>query len=51
MGGEILEQVALKGCGRPIPATNQGQVRQGFEETDLVEGVSGHGRGLGEDDL
>lgn len=59
MGGETLEHVAQKVGGCPIPAANQGHVRQEesaqnqdlFEETHLLEDISGHGRGLGVDDF
>ncbi|GAB0186321.1 hypothetical protein GRJ2_001097400 [Grus japonensis] len=43
--GEVLEQVAQKGCGCPIPGSVQGQVGWGFGQPGLVEGVSAHGRG------
>lgn len=46
VGGETLEQVAQKGVGCPRAAANQDQFRQGCEETDPVEGVSGHCREL-----
>ena len=46
-GGEALEQVAKWSCGYPLPGTVQGQVGWGFEQPDLVEDVSAHGRGGG----
>ena len=35
----------------PIPGRVQGQVGQGFDQPDLVEGVPAHCRGVGLDDL
>ena len=46
-GGEALEQVAQRSCGCPLPGSVQGQVGWGFGELDVVEGVPGHGRGVG----
>ena len=50
-GGETLEQVAQRGCTRPIPGNIQGQVGQGSEQPDLVADVPAHCRGVGLDDL
>jgi len=46
-GGEALAQVAQRSCGCPLPGSVQGQVRRGFEQLGLVEGVPAHGRGVG----
>jgi len=46
-GGEALAQVAQRCCGCPLLGSVQGQVGWGFEQPGLVEGVPGHGRGLG----
>ena len=44
--GEALAQVAQRSCGCPISGSVQGQVVQGLEQPDLVEGVPARGRGL-----
>jgi len=44
-GGEALAQVAQRSCGCPLAGSVQGQVRWGFEQPGLVEGVPAHGRG------
>jgi len=46
-GGEARAQVAQSSCGCPLPGIVQGQVRWGFEQPGLVEGVPAHGRGIG----
>lgn len=51
VGDEMLEPVAQKGGGCHIPAASQDQVRQGFAEIGLVQGVSGHSRGFGVGDF
>ena len=48
-GGEALEQVVWKRCGRPILGEVQGQVGWGSEHPDLAADV--HCRGFGLDDL
>jgi len=50
-GGEALAQVAQRSCGCPLPGSVRGQAGWGFEQPGLVEGVPGHGRGLGLDEL
>ena len=50
-GGEVLEQVAQRGCGCPLPGSVQDQVGWGFEQPGLVEGIPAHGSGVGLDDL
>ena len=47
----MLDQVAHRSCGGPIPGSVQGQVRWGFEQPHVVEDVPAHGRGVGLDDL
>jgi len=51
--GEIFSAglVAQRGSGGPIPGNNQGQVGWGSEQSDLVEDVPAHCRGVGLDDL
>ena len=44
---EALAQVGQGSCGCPIPGSVQGQAGWGLEEPDLVEGVPGHGTGVG----
>ena len=46
-GNMALEQVAQRSCGCPIPVSVQGQVRWGFEQPGLVEGVPANARGGG----
>jgi len=46
-GGEALEHVAQRNCEYPFPGSVQGQVGWGFEQSDLMEGVPAHGRGVG----
>jgi len=46
-----VEQIAQRGSGGPIPGDIQGQVRQGSEQSGLVEDVPAHCRGIGLDDL
>lgn len=46
-----FQQVAQKSWGCPIPASVQGQVGQGFEESDLVKDIAAHARGIAVDDL
>jgi len=47
----VLEQVAQRGCGCPIPGGVQGQVGWGSEQPGLVLGMEvggpAHGRGVG----
>jgi len=50
-GGEVLEQVAQRSCGCPIPGSVQGQAGWSFEQPSLVEAVPANGRGLEVDDL
>jgi len=45
-GGETLQQVAQGSCGCPIIVSVQGQVGQGFQQSDLVKDVPAHGRGV-----
>lgn len=48
---EVLEQVAWKSSGCPISGSVHGRVGWVFEQTDLVEGVPAHDRGLELGDL
>jgi len=41
----------LRGSGGPIPGNIQGWFGWGSEQSDLVEDVPAHGRGVGLDDL
>ena len=50
-GGETLEQVAQRGGRCPMPGNIQGQVGRGSKQTDLVEDVPAHCRGVGLDDV
>jgi len=50
-GGEILEKVAQRGSGGPIPGNIQGQVGWGSEQPDLIEDIPAHCGGVGLDDL
>ena len=50
-GGEALAQIAQRGGQCSIPGNIQGQVGQGSEQPDLVEGVPARCRGVGLDDL
>ncbi|KAK4815439.1 hypothetical protein QYF61_002828 [Mycteria americana] len=43
----MLEQVAQRSCGCPVPGRVQGPVGLGFEQPDLVEDIPAHRRGLG----
>jgi len=43
----MLEWVAQRGSGGPIPGNIPGQVGWGSEQPGLVEGVPAHGRGAG----
>ena len=45
------EQVSQRGGRCPIPGNIQGQLGMGSEQSDLVEDVPGHFRGLELDDL
>lgn len=47
-GGEMLADVTQRGSGCPIPANMEGQVGQ---DSDLVEDVPAHCRGVGLNDL
>ena len=51
VSGEILEQVAQRGCGCPLPGSIQGQAGQGREQPGLVGVVPAYSRGLELDDL
>jgi len=42
-----MEHVAQRSCGCPLPGSVQAQAEQGFEQPGLVEGVPGHGSGVG----
>ena len=44
-GGEVLEQVAQRGCGCCIPGGIQDQVVWDPEQPDLVVGNPDHGMG------
>lgn len=44
-GGEALEQALQKSSGHCIPGIIQGQVKWGFEQSSLIEGVPAHGKG------
>jgi len=46
-GGEALEQVAQRSCGYLLLGSVQGQVRWGFEQPGLTEGVTSHGSRVG----
>lgn len=50
-GGEAPEQVAQRDNRCPMPGNIEGQVGQGSEQTDLVEGVPAHRRWVGLDEL
>ena len=41
----VMRQVSQRSGGCPVPGSVQGQVGQGFDQLDLVEGVPAHGRG------
>jgi len=43
----MVEQVAQRSWGCPLPGSVQGQVGRGFEQPGPVEGVPAHGRGVG----
>jgi len=43
----VVELVAQRSCGCPLPGSVQGQVGWGFEQPGLVEDVPAHGRGVG----
>ena len=45
-GGETLGQVAQQGCGCPLPASIEGQVGCGFEQSFLLGRVSTYSRGV-----
>ena len=47
----MLEQIAQRGSGGPIPGNTQGQVGWGSEQSGLVKDVPAHCRGIGLDDL
>ena len=46
-GGETLEQVAQRGCGRPLPGSIQGQAEWGSDQSGLEGGVPAYSRGVG----
>ena len=46
MDGEILAQVAQRGCGCPLPGGVQGQAGWVCEQPGLVGGVPAYSRGL-----
>jgi len=45
-GHDVLDQVALRGCGCPIPGGIQGQAGCGSGQPGLVVGDPAHSRGL-----
>jgi len=47
----MLEQVAQRSSGCPIPGVVQGQVGWGSEQHDVVKDVPAHSRGVGLDGL
>jgi len=49
--GEILEKIAQRGIGGPIPGTIPGQAGWRSEQPGLVEDVPACCRGVGLDDL
>ncbi|GAB0191433.1 cAMP-dependent protein kinase inhibitor alpha [Grus japonensis] len=44
---DLVDKVAQRSCGCPIPGSVQAQTGWGFEQPGLVEGVPAHGRGAG----
>jgi len=47
----MLEQIAQRGSGGPIPGNIQGQIGWGSEQCDILEDVPGRCRGIGLDGL
>jgi len=44
---KVLEQVAKRSCGCPLPGSVQGRVGWSSEQPGLVEGVPAHGIRVG----